>query len=299
MERIREKEGLLNIVVIFIGVAAIFTLPGSSLANCLIIGNPTLAFGIYDAASPAPTDTATTFTVFCPTGIGDPVPDTITVSLGPGGSYLAPDRRMVLGSFLNYNVFKDGTYISIWGDGTTLASPVTAIRDSANWSVDLTMYGSIPSSQALTPGIYTDNLTLTLSYGVPLTTKTKNVVVTAEIVGTCSFSTSGSIAFGSLDPVVAPPVAGAVVQPAIQCSDTLPYTITDNDGLWETGIDANRMQDSVTGLSYIPYSMSYTAVKTGTGVPQPMDISANIAGGAYAGAPVASYNDTVTLTVTF
>jgi spore coat protein U-like protein len=129
-------------------------------------------------------------------------------------------------------------------------------------------------------------------------TVSNTVPVTATILGSCTINTAAaSIDFGSLDPVLAPAVVATVAQPDITCTNLMAYTITDDDGLYETGVDQNRMWDAA--VNFIPYTINYTSARVGTGAIDPMDITGNIAAGAYTGFPNGNYNDTITFTVTW
>jgi spore coat protein U-like protein len=289
-------------VSIAIILCALIAMANSAYAvNCNIIGGPpALNFGTYDKSSGTPTDVNTTMRIRC---TGDPTPSNVVVALDRGLNFQPPsDRRMSFGgSFLTYNLFKDASRTDIWGDNTFGSTPVTLLKDQRNQTFNLTIYGRIPALQNLPFGIYNDTVTITLTFSGAQSPKTETLAISGEIVGSCSFVTSGSIDFGSLDPVAAPPVVGAVAQPQVQCSSGLPYVITDDTGLNEAVPDAPplRLRDAVTGTNFIPYSIAYTANKTGTGLTDPMDINATIAGGAYAGSPPDTYTDTITFTVTW
>lgn len=127
-----------------------------------------------------------------------------------------------------------------------------------------------------------------------------DVPVTATVLGSCAVTTVGSIDFGNLDPVLAPAVVGVVVQPEITCSFGTPWSITDDDGLNETGVDQNRLASTTLGpTEYIPYTISYTATGTGNGAAQNFGLSADIAGGAYSGNSGDAYTDTIRFTITY
>lgn len=294
-ERLRGLAGLAFSLFMLVWARGAFAV------DCNVIGAPpTLNFGTYDIFSPAPTDANSTFTLRCNKG---PAPSTITLSLDRGLNFQAPSSRRMAsgGSFLNYNAFKDGAYSDIWGDNTFGFTPITVVKSTTGLETFVvTMYGRVPAGQMLPPGTYTDTLTLTYEFSGPKSPKTENVSVIADIVGSCSFITKGSIDFGYLDPLAAPAVSGVVVQPQIYCSPGLPYVISDDKGLHEAvpGSPPLRLEDT-TAANYIPYTISYTAGGTGTGASQPLDITAGIAAGSYAGAPADVYTDLITLTVTW
>ncbi|HPA51791.1 MAG TPA: spore coat protein U domain-containing protein [Thermoanaerobaculia bacterium] len=126
------------------------------------------------------------------------------------------------------------------------------------------------------------------------------VTVTANVVGTCKFVSpkTGAVSFGALDPSAATDVAGTVTQPQFWCTKGAAYTISDDNGLNETGTTF-RMVHGTNAAEFIPYSFTYTASGTGTGPQSPftMDIAAQVLGASYANALAGAYSDTVTLTI--
>lgn len=126
------------------------------------------------------------------------------------------------------------------------------------------------------------------------------MTVSASVTGTCRFSAATStLAFGALDPSSAAPVAGAV-NVNFWCTRGTAYSMADDDGLYDTGVDANRMQHAVNPAEYIPYSISYVAAGTGLGATSPITLTVTgaIANADYINALEGAYADTVVLTVT-
>ena len=64
--------------------------------------------------------------------------------------------------FLSYNLFKNATYSSIWGDGAdgNLPASGTGVKGSTNFNV----YGNIPGGQNIQVGSYTDSVTVRLDF---------------------------------------------------------------------------------------------------------------------------------------
>lgn len=132
-----------------------------------------------------------------------------------------------------------------------------------------------------------------------------DVSVTANVVGTCQFSTTsvGSVAFGDLTPGSGvAPVPGVVTQPQFWCTKGTVYTISDDKG--KNGGGTSYKMKHATAADTIPYTFSYTTNSTtnparGPGIWITMNVNASIANAAdYDGAAVGSYSDIVTLTVT-
>ena len=125
------------------------------------------------------------------------------------------------------------------------------------------------------------------------------VQVTATVTGTCQFNSGGSVTF-TLDPSSSADATGSVTQPAFWCTNGTAYSITDDFGVNEAVANTvpRRLKDS--GTNYIPYDLTYTATGTGAGKNSPisMNIGATVLNTNFVNAPVGSYNDTVTLTIT-
>jgi len=138
----------------------------------------------------------------------------------------------------------------------------------------------------------------TAAFAASAAADTATVGVTASVVGVCKYSTAtGSVDF-TLDPSVGGAVSGTLSQPAFWCTKGTSYSITDDNGLNESGTTHRLKHASLT--EYIPYTFSYTASGTGAGksTPVTMNISASVAESDYIDASEGSYADTVVLTIT-
>lgn len=120
-----------------------------------------LNFGNYTSAQGTNLDQSTTVTVNC-TNL---LPYSVALSTG-SGTYT--NRTMTdSGSAnpLNYNLYTDGTYTTVWGDSSGSTGVVTGTGTGSSQA--LTVFGRVPSSQ--TPGgtgVYTDKtpITVTVTY---------------------------------------------------------------------------------------------------------------------------------------
>ena len=137
--------------------------------------------------------------------------------------------------------------------------------------------------------------------GVALALDTNTVTVTANVIGTCKFaSATSTLAFGALDPSSALDASGSATVD-FWCTRNASYSIVDDDGLHETAVDANRMQNVADATEYIPYSFSYNpAAGTGSGPSTPITLTMNglINNADYVNAAVGNYSDTIVLTIT-
>ncbi len=147
-------------------------------------------------------------------------------------------------------------------------------------------------------GVSMFSLMFLLSTVITYAADTGTVNINATVVGTCKFTTSSANISVSLDPSVGGTVngSGSLI---FWCTKNANYTVTDDDGLYETGANANRVFNS-TANEYIPYTFSYNPTSgTGAGPTSPitLNITASFAQTDYQNASAGSYADTVTITV--
>jgi spore coat protein U-like protein len=122
-------------------------------ANCIISANP-LAFGTYTGAQNQAT---TTLSVTCT----NTTPYNVGLNPGATSGATVTTRQMLNGAAtLNYSLTSVsyagsncGNTTGSWVGGTGIGSAQT-----------LTVYGTIPASQFVTPGSYTDTVIATVNY---------------------------------------------------------------------------------------------------------------------------------------
>src|SRR3990172_8639519 len=81
----------------------------------------------------------------------------------------------------------------------------------------------------------------------------------SSYAASCSFvSLPGTLSFGNLDPGVGTNVIRTSTL-TISCNgpDPIPFSITDDDGLYETGVNAGRMRNTAVPTEFLPYSIAY------------------------------------------
>lgn len=131
-------------------------------AVCTIQALPTLGFPSYDVFVSAPTVTSQIARIHC-TGNGNL--DTFTVGIGQSatsGSISGRQMAQVLGSGrLNYNIYKDGGYSNLWGDGTAGTTGLTVTTTGPNTSVPI--YGKIDPGQDAPVGNYSDTVVMSVN----------------------------------------------------------------------------------------------------------------------------------------
>jgi spore coat protein U-like protein len=139
-----KRSLLLTLFVLF------FT-PGLAEAATCTVSATGLAFGAWSFSS---LRSAGTVSVTCDTATSY----TIILSTGNSGTYSM--RNMTSGTnTMSYNLYADAAYTEIWGDGS--AGTITL---SGSTSGNVTIYGLVPNQTSPAPGIYTDNIVITISY---------------------------------------------------------------------------------------------------------------------------------------
>ena len=146
-------------------------LPQTALAAtvCRLMMGGGVAFGPYDTAATAPTDTALNFQVRCERE-GGPENVTLTVSLGTGmHSGTVSARRMLhgggSGTYLAYGLFRDVSRSAYWGmtPNVDAVSQTLAVPNKGSATATFTIYARIPALQNVFSGSYTDSVQVTLT----------------------------------------------------------------------------------------------------------------------------------------
>lgn len=130
--------------------------------QCRVNVNP-IHFGIYMPLSATPVDVIGSVDVRCMAQ-----PGSFTVTFGPGSSGNALARRLSAGGgqFLNYNLFIDPARTQVWGDGsppTFVMSGVRPVKGRPTF-YNYPVYGRIFAGQPANPGLYSDNLVVTVLF---------------------------------------------------------------------------------------------------------------------------------------
>jgi len=139
---------------------ASLTVSASVTKNCTISTAP-VTFGAYDpvaANATAPLDAIGTVTVACTKGA------VAKVGLNSGANAQGTTRRMGQGTaeYLTYEIYKDTTHATIWGDtaDTALDIPAAPNRNPRTF----TAYGRIAAAQDAAVGNYTDTVVATVNF---------------------------------------------------------------------------------------------------------------------------------------
>ncbi len=127
--------------------------------ECTLSGG-NLGFGNMTPPISSNIDTAGSLYVTCPAD----TPYNISISTGGSGTYsprqmselLTPSNKM------NYNIYTDTTWTTIWGDGTGGTATVPGTGNGAMQY--LNVYGRVSPQPTPAPGDYQDVVTITLTY---------------------------------------------------------------------------------------------------------------------------------------
>lgn len=134
------------------GVVIAVSASPASAAICNV-SSAGVAFGNYDTLASTPLDGVGAINVSCD------VSTSIVVALSSGSGSFA-QRQMTAGtSQLGYNLYTDATRTIVWGDGIS-GSTVSATGSA----IDLSIYGRVPARQNVTANVYSDIVTITVSY---------------------------------------------------------------------------------------------------------------------------------------
>ena len=134
---------------------------------------------------------------------------------------------------------------------------------------------------------------------------THMVAVTATVLSKseCKFnSKTSNLNFGNVDP--ANPIDKTTsTSITFRCGGSPPsatFSITDDDGLYETGPDANRMRHTTVTTEYLLYSLTLnpTSGTVPKNTDQTLTITGTVKGVDYQDALSGSYSDTVVISIT-
>jgi len=124
------------------------------------IGGAAIAFGAYDPTGAIALDTAGTVIYRC--GQRD---HNIMITLSQGGGTSYATRRMVKGADqLFYNLYRDAGRTVIWGDGSAGTQAYTIQNPPNTQDVTVPIFGRIPALQNAGEGVYSDTITVTLTF---------------------------------------------------------------------------------------------------------------------------------------
>ncbi|NMM05587.1 spore coat U domain-containing protein [Polaromonas sp.] len=257
--------------------------PAQAVISCTVSSPGFTSF--YDTTAGTANDSVSSATITCTRASGDASTQTYSLATNQGlrsrsNSYRASQN----GQTLNYDVYKNAGRTTTWDQ----SNPFTGtINFGAGTSVTLSLpyYTRIPALQNVPAGVYTDTVTMTLTYGAA--TAVASYPVQNYVNTTCLISTPpGSVTFNYASFQTAAATASTTF--TARCTSGLPYTLSlDAGGGTQLGINYSLLLPVTTG--------------TGNGVNQTYSINgtavANQAGSC--ASPTCSATDSRTLTLSF
>lgn len=156
---------ILSLLLAFTPVTAFAALSSISMSTnvlsyCMFAsGDQTMSFGDYDPTRnvvAAPLRSASTFTLRCSKGSSA----TILLSSGLNANGGLRRMRTGVGSYLNYELFRDPSRNTVWNESN-------AVHYVASSSIPqtFTIYGQVPSGQDnVSIGSYSDTITITVMF---------------------------------------------------------------------------------------------------------------------------------------
>lgn len=135
-----------------------FPVNATVLKACVVSAAP-LAFGNYDPTSGAGVNGSTTLSVLCTRGTS------FTAGLNAGGASGATvtTRQMSNGAnALSYGLYQDTARAVNWGN--TPGTDTPAASTAGVGPTVMNVYGAIPASQNVPLGVYSDTITVTVTY---------------------------------------------------------------------------------------------------------------------------------------
>lgn len=137
-------------------------LVGASVGVRCTILVQSLNFNSYVPVNPAPRDVTGQIVLNCSSTNGIKIRLDEGLNPGPGSNNPNPVRRMRngLGSFLNYNIYRNAARTQVWGGNT----PNDLSVPDGPWPMVVPVYGRIPANQYLQSGIYTDTVVVRVQF---------------------------------------------------------------------------------------------------------------------------------------
>jgi spore coat protein U-like protein len=125
-------------------------------ATCVVTSATTLDFGTQGVLS-AHIDQTSTITVTCT----NTTPYNIGLDKGLNGSSVTTRQMIMASTPVNYSLFSDSGRTINWGN--TIGTDTVAATGNGSAQI-YTVYGRIPPQTSPAPGIYTDTITVTVTY---------------------------------------------------------------------------------------------------------------------------------------
>ncbi len=134
-----------------------FTVTATVVATCSVSATD-LSFGNYDPVSVSDLDATNTVTVNCTDGTSYD----IGLDAGTGGGATVATRKLTnAGNTLDYTLYQDAPRTTVWGN---TVSTDTVNDTASSVAANHTVYGRIASRQNVPAALYSDTITVTVTY---------------------------------------------------------------------------------------------------------------------------------------
>ena len=129
-------------------------------ASSCTISVTSVAFGNYNVFTTSANDSTGTVTYRCNSQAAN-----ISIALSNGSSSsFSPRTLRKGGEVLSYNLYRDASRSTIWGDGTGGTSLYTSANPQNNTNVNVTIYARIPAEQDVSAGTYSDTVSAVINF---------------------------------------------------------------------------------------------------------------------------------------
>jgi spore coat protein U-like protein len=288
-----------------------------------------LIFGSINLAANTPFTTTATYSASCTGTANTTVRTCPNIDAGSGGSTSGNPRFLLNGGTqLNFNLYQDGAYSSVWGSNLwgfagSYASPTidVPLNGSGNGSASQTVFGQISAGQPTLPaGLYSSSFTgaqTSIAYaystigncatiGISHAT-TAPFTVTATNATICSVN-AATLNFGATGVLRAALDATSAI--TVTCTNAAPYTVALDGGLsGATNPSQRKLSQAAQTITYglyldnsrtAPWGDSVgvnTAAGTGSGLAQTLTVYGRVP--AQTTPAPGTYSDTVVMTISY
>jgi spore coat protein U-like protein len=302
--------------------------PPASAQSCnFTISN--LIFGSINLAANTPFTSTATYSASCTGTANTTVRTCPNIDVGSGGSTSGNPRFLLNGATqLNFNLYQDGAYSSVWGSNLwgfagSYASPTidVVLNGSGSGSASQTLFGQISAGQPTLPaGLYSSSFagaqtsiayaystvgtcaTIGISHATtaPFTVTATNATICSVNASTLNFGATGVLR-AALD------ATGSIT---VTCTNAAPYTVSLDGGLsGATNPTQRKLSQAAQTITYglyldasrtAPWGDSVgvnTAAGTGSGLAQTLTVYGRVP--AQNTPPPATYSDTVVMTISY
>lgn len=149
-----------RVILVCVAALVLFSASEAYAAPACTISATSVNFGSYNVFTGSATDSTGTITINCNGSAHN-----IIVTLSQGASSSFNPRAMTNGGeTLTYNLYRDASRTTIWGDGTGGTSTYTNANPANNSDIVLTVYGRVPAGQDVSAGGYSDTVAAVINF---------------------------------------------------------------------------------------------------------------------------------------